>query len=72
MNMKQMNDVLKNNNLSINDVMKIANKFSHKDLSKENELKTVIHEISHLLGKSITVEQENKMIEMIKNGEVKL
>lgn len=72
MNMKQINEVLSNNNLTMNDVIKIANRFSQKDLSKEKELRNVIHEISKMLGKNITLEQENKMIEMVKNGDVKL
>lgn len=72
MNMKQMNEILSQNNLSMNDVMKIANRFNGKDLSNEKELRHVIQDISKMLGKSISLEKENQMIEMVKKGDLKL
>lgn len=72
MNMNQINELLVNNNISINDVMKIANRFNNKDLSNEKELRAIIKDLSTLVGKELDEEQENKMINMVKNGDIKM
>lgn len=72
MNINQLNEVLKNNNISINDVMRIAKKFEEKDLNNEHELRAVIQDLGKLLGKEFDTSQENQMINMVKNRNVKM
>lgn len=70
MNFDQINNILINNHLSIQDVMKIAKKFENKDLNDEKELRVVINDLSILVGKQIPTQQIDKMIQMVKNNQI--
>ena len=71
MNFKQMNEVLAQNNLSFDKIKELAKKYENLDLKNEDHLRDTINDLSILLGKKLSVEQQNKMIETIKKGEYK-
>ena len=71
MNFKQMNEVLAQNNLSFDKIKELAKKYENLDLKNEDHLRDTINDLSTLLGKKLSVEQQNKMIETIKKGEYK-
>lgn len=71
MNFKQMNEVLAQNNLSFDKIKELAKKYENLDLKNEDHLRDTINDLSILLGKKLSVEQQNKMIDTIKKGEYK-
>ena len=65
MNLKQINEILSSQNLNMNDIARIANKFSNLNLKDENQMHEIILEISHLVKRDINKQDEKKIIEMI-------
>ncbi len=57
-------------NVSKDTIMNLASKIQNKDLKDETTLKEVIHELSSLTGKSLTEEQENKIINAVKGDNI--
>ena len=72
MNLKMISELLKQNNLTINDISNLAKKFEHLNLKKDEDLKIAITEIASFLGKEVSEENQDKMIETLKKGNIKL
>ena len=72
MNLKNINEILKQNNLTINDISNLAKRFEHLNLKNDEDLKLAIKQIANFLGKEVSQENQNKMIETLKKGNFKL
>ena len=72
MDFKKMNELLSKNNLSIDMIKKMAKKYESLDLSNDDNLRKTINDIAKLLGKNISLEAQNQMIETIKKGDFKM
>lgn len=53
-----------------NTILDLAKKLQSGDYKNENTLREIIHEISDITGKDVSVEKENKIIDMIVNDQV--
>lgn len=51
-------------------ILNIASKLNEGNMKDENTLKGVISELSHLCGKSVSEEQQNKIIDLVLNDKV--
>lgn len=72
MDFKKMNDLLSKNNISMEMIKKMAKKYESLDLSNDDNLRKTINDIAKLLGKNISLEAQNQMIETIKKGDFKM
>lgn len=51
-------------------ILNIASKLNEGNMKDENTLKGVISELSQLCGKSVSEEQQNKIIDLVLNDKV--
>ena len=58
--------------MTIHDISNLAKKFEHLNLKKDEDLKLAISQIATFLGKEVSDENQNKMIETLKKGNFKL
>ena len=65
MNFKQINDILTKQNLNMNDIGPIVQKFKHLNIHDEKQMHELIKDISKLVHKEISVEDEKKLMQMI-------
>ena len=72
MNLKMINELLKQNNLTMNDINKLAKKFERLNFKDESDLRMAICEIASFLGKEVSIEDQQKMIDTLKKGDIKL
>lgn len=72
MDFKKMNELLSKNNLSMDMIKKMAKKYESLDLSNDDNLRKTINDIAKLLGKNVSLEAQNQMIETIKKGDFKM
>ena len=72
MDFKKINQILSQNNLSMDMIKKMAKKYESLDLSNDDNLRKTINDIAQLLGKNISLEAQNQMIETIKKGDFKM
>ena len=72
MNLKMINELLKQNNLTMNDINKLAKKFEKFNFKNEADLRIAICEIASFLGKEVSLEEQQRMIETLKKGDIKL
>ena len=72
MDLKKMNELLSKNNISMEMIKKMAKKYESLDLSNDDNLRKTINDIAKLLGKNISLEAQNQMIETIKKGDFKM
>ncbi len=64
------NRIEKKTSVNKDTILNLAKKLQQGDMKDENNLKEVIHELSAMTGKSVSKEQEEKIINAIKNDEV--
>ncbi len=64
------NRVERKTNVNKDTILNLAKKLQAGDMKDENNLKEVIHELSALTGRSVSKEQEDKIISAIKNDKV--
>ena len=53
-----------------NTILALAKELQQNDLKNENTLRNVIRKLSEMTGKSVSVEQENKIINAVNNDKV--
>ena len=53
-----------------NTIMELARELQQNDLKNENTLRDVIHKLSQMTGRDVSVEQENKIINAVINDKV--
>lgn len=57
-------------NVSKETIVSLARKLQEGNFKDKNNLKSIIREISHITGKEVSKEKENKIINMIVNDKV--
>ena len=57
-------------NVDKDTIVNLARKLQSGDYKNEDTLRSIIHELSSITGKEVSVEKENKIIEMIVNDKV--
>lgn len=57
-------------NVGKDTIMSLANKLQNGNMKDENTLKEVISTLSQMTGKSVSKEQEEKIINAVKNDKV--
>ena len=62
--------VEKKTNVDKNTILSLANKLQNGNMKDENTIKEVISTLSTLTGKTVTKEQEAKIISSIKNNNI--
>ena len=53
-----------------NTILELAKELQENDLKNESTLRNVIHKLSHMTGKPVSTEQENKIINAVINDKV--
>ena len=56
----------KKTNVKKEDILSLARSIQGKDLKDEETLRNLIHDVSKLAGKEVSIEKENKIIEAVK------
>ncbi len=64
------NRIEKKTNIKKETILSLADKLKQNNLKDEKSIREIIQEISHLTGKEVSKEKENKIIEAIQNNEV--
>ena len=64
------NRIEKKTNVDKNTIMDLARQLQQSDLKNENTLRDVIHKLSQMTGRDVSVEQENKIINAVINDNV--
>ena len=64
------NRVEKRTNVDKNTILELAKKLQQNDLKNEGTLREVIKTLSSMTGKSVSKEQEDKIISAVKNDRV--
>lgn len=64
------NKVEKKTNVNKETILRLAKKLEQNDLKNENTLREVISELSHLTGREISKEKEDKIIEAVKEDKI--
>jgi hypothetical protein len=67
---KFFKNVEKKTNIDKDTIINLAKKLQANDLKNEDTLKDVIKELSALTGKNVTNEQEEKILNAVKNDNV--
>ena len=57
-------------NVDKDTIVNLARKLQSGDYKNEDTLRSIIHELSSITGKDVSIEKENKIIEMIVNDKV--
>ena len=57
-------------NVDRNTIVNLASKLQSGDYKNENTLREIIHELSSITGRDVSVEKEQKIIDMIVNDKV--
>ena len=64
-------DRIKNKtNVDKDTIVNLARKLQTGDYKNEDTLRSIIHELSDITGRDVSIEKENKIIEMIVNDKV--
>ena len=64
-------DRIKNKtNVDKDTIIGLARKLQSGDYKNEDTLRSIIHELSDITGRTVSTEKENKIIEMIVNDKV--
>lgn len=64
------NRVEKKTNVNKDTIIELAKKLQQNDLKNEGTLREVIHTLSSMTGKSVSKEQEDKIIKAVVNDKV--
>lgn len=64
------NRVEKKTNVNKDTIIELAKKLQQNDLKNEGTLREVIHTLSSMTGKSVSKEQEDKIINAVVNDKV--
>ena len=64
------NRIEKKTNIKKETILSLADKLKQNNLKDEKSIREIIQEISHLTGKEVSKEKENKIIEAIINDKV--
>lgn len=64
------NKIERKTNVDKNTILELAQQLQQNDLKNENTLREVIHKLSKMTGKEVSVEQENKIINAVVNDKV--
>lgn len=65
MNLGKVLNLITENNINPDDVFKLVDKVKNMDLKNENNIREVIHEVSKIANKPISVEKENSLVKKI-------
>ena len=60
----------KKTNVNKETILGLAKKLQENDLKNENTLREVIHELSHMTGREVSKEKEEKIINAVINDKV--
>ena len=60
----------KKTNINKDTILSLARKLQDGDFKNENNLRSIISEISELTGKEVSKEKEDKIVEMVINDKV--
>ena len=64
------NKIEKKTNVDKNTILELAKELQENDLKNENTLRSVIQKLSKMTGKSVSEEQENKIVNAVINDKV--
>ena len=70
MNDNFLNRVEEKTKVSKDTIIDLARRLQQGNFKDENTLRDIIHELSDITGKEVSVEKENKIINMIVNDKV--
>jgi hypothetical protein len=70
MNDNFLNKIEEKTNVDKETIVSLARRLQSGNYKDENTLRSIIHELSNITGKEVSVEKENKIIEMIINDKV--
>ena len=70
MNDNFLNRIEEKTNVSKDTIIDLARRLQSGNFKDENILRGIIHELSNITGKEVSVEKENKIINMIVNDKV--
>ncbi len=70
MNDNFFNRVEEKTKVSKDTIIDLAKRLQEGNFKDENTLRSIIHELSDITGKEVSVEKENKIISMIVNDKV--
>ena len=65
-----LNRVEEKTKVSKDTIIDLAKRLQNGNFKDENTLRSIIHELSDITGKEVSVEKENKIISMIVNDKV--
>ena len=57
-------------NIDKNTILELANKLQNGNMKDENTLREVIRDISHMTGREVSVEKEQKIIDTVMSDNV--
>ncbi len=64
------NRIEKRTKVDKNTILELAKELQDNDLKNEHTLRNVIHKLSAMTGKSVSTEQENKIVNAVMNDNV--
>lgn len=65
-----LNRIEEKTNVDKDTIINLAHKLQSGNYKDEDTLRSIIHELSHITGRDVSIEKENKIIEMIVNDKV--
>ena len=65
-----LNRIEQKTNVDRDTIISLAHKLQTGNYKDENTLRSIIHELSNITGKDVSIEKENKIIDMIVNDKV--
>ena len=65
-----LNRIEEKTNVDRDTIISLAHKLQTGNYKDENTLRSIIHELSNITGREVSLEKENKIIDMIINDKV--
>ncbi len=67
MNLNKLFSIFANKNINKADILNIVGKVKNTDLSDEDNIRSVIREVSHIANKTLPIDKEDELVRKIKN-----
>lgn len=65
-----METIEDSSNVSIEDILRIAEAIQHSDLTNENVVRQLVKQLAYLSNRTISTEKEEQIVQSIVNGNI--
>lgn len=59
----------RNSQISMDEIFQVANSLQHASLQDEEAIRTIVRQLSHLTGHTVSMDVENQIVQAILNGD---